>query len=163
MPTWSDSGTRLIESTDSNFKLWAASQTQLRDLAAHVARVLLRRSRPLKIRGRSAPQEGSSVGQKGTEISLAEGLDRQISFFFFVVAEPHTLVIPGLRNIALHRSRPCEGRDPYAVSLMLRVNADTLVAPSRYIRKRQGLWVPAFAGTTKNRHSGACEARNWNL
>src|ERR1700723_1684537 len=68
-------------------------------------------------------------------------------------------VIPGLRNVALHRRRPCESRDPYAVSLMLRVNVDILVAPSRYIRKRQGVWVPALAGTTKNRHSGATEHR----
>ena len=163
MPTWSDSGTRLIESTDSNFKLWAASQTQLRDLAAHVARVLLRRSRPLKIRGRSAPKRGAVWVRRERKYLWRRGWTGKSVFFFFVVAEPHTLVIPGLRNIALHRRRPCEGRDPYAVSLMLRVNADILVAPSRFTRKRQGLWVPAFAGTTKNRHSGACEARIRNL
>src|SRR4051794_22759220 len=48
-------------------------------------------------------------------------------------------------------SRPGERRDPYAVSSLFGIEADTLCK-----KRRQGLWIPAFAGTTRER---SCHAR----
>jgi hypothetical protein len=41
-------------------------------------------------------------------------------------------------------SRPGERRDPFAVSSLFGIRAETL-----HKKRRQGLWVPAFAGTTR--------------
>src|SRR6267142_3301457 len=40
--------------------------------------------------------------------------------------------------------RPCESRDPYTVSYRLSTKAETFCP-----NERRWLWVPAFAGTTK--------------
>ena len=49
---------------------------------------------------------------------------------------------PVLRDVST--SRPCERRDPYAVSSRFSIGADTFRN-----KQSQGLWVPAFAGTTR--------------
>jgi hypothetical protein len=50
------------------------------------------------------------------------------------------------RNICSRRPR--EGGDPYAVSPMMRAAIVIFNGQSLCHRYRQGLWVPAFAGTT---------------
>jgi hypothetical protein len=49
----------------------------------------------------------------------------------------------------LSTSRPGERRDPYAVSSLYGIGADTLCK-----EQRQGLWIPAFAGTTRGEDYG---------
>ena len=49
---------------------------------------------------------------------------------------------PVLRDVST--SRPYERRDPYAVSSRFSIGADTFRN-----KQSQGLWVPAFAGTTR--------------
>ena len=44
--------------------------------------------------------------------------------------------------------RPGEGRDPYAVSVMIRKAVVTFWRTASSQQRRQRLWVPAFAGTT---------------
>jgi hypothetical protein len=55
----------------------------------------------------------------------------------------------------LSTGRPGERRDPYAVSLRFCSGVDALLSYRRY-----GLWIPAFAGTTRGEH---CCAPNQSL
>src|SRR4051794_9912259 len=47
------------------------------------------------------------------------------------------------------RRRPREGGDPYAVSPMFWISVSDPVERPRCNHDRQGLWVPACAGTTR--------------
>ena len=53
------------------------------------------------------------------------------------------MTLMGFASLNPAARRPCERRDPYAVSSLLCIGADALRNHGR-----QGLWVPAFAGTT---------------
>src|SRR5882724_4276614 len=53
--------------------------------------------------------------------------------------------------------RPCESRDPYAVPSRCGTESETF-----HNNDRRWLWVPAFAGTTKESGWGGCErAARW--